>query len=129
MLWPPRMLQTAAVCTRMANRTSLQEIKMADVTEVRRIMVDESGVVVDELDYITDAVITARVRAVEIDPSPAVLTGNRLISDGTVWTWEDAPDNACGHTRVWSHVKKSGDSYGYTGKCSDGSLKYEVRIA
>jgi hypothetical protein len=78
----------------------LREKKMANVTEVRRVMVDESGVVVDELDYITDDVITARVRAVEIDPSPAVVTGNRLVSDGRVWTWEDAPDSACGHARI-----------------------------
>ena len=102
---------------------------MVNVTEVRRVMVDESGVVVDELDYITDDVITARVRAVEIDPSPAVVTGNRLVSDGRVWTWEDAPDNACGHTRIWSHVKKAGDSYSFTGKCPDGSSRFEVKIA
>jgi hypothetical protein len=102
---------------------------MANVTEVRRVMVDESGVVVDELDYITDDVIAARVTAVEIDPAPAVMTGNRLISDGKVWTWEDAPDNPCGHTRIWSHAKKAGDDYRYTGKCSDGSSRYEVRMA
>ena len=73
---------------------------MADVIEVRRVMVDESGVAVGELDYVTDDVIAARVSAVEIDPSPAVVSGNRLTSDGRVWTWEDAPDSPCGHVRI-----------------------------
>ena len=83
---------------------------MISVAEIRQVMVNESGPAVEELDHITNDVIASRVNAVEVDPGPATVNGNRLISDGATWTWEDSPDPPCGHTRIWRHVRKAGGS-------------------